>query len=86
MAVEPRDCDSCGEVVPRRRRCWHCGQWVCPYCWHHEHKCEPGHTKADCEDLKRLELVRPLGGLAVRDYLNRLRYLSLAAEAAKRAN
>jgi len=36
------------------------------------------HSRAECEDLERLEtLIRPLGPAAVRDYLDRLRYLSM---------
>lgn len=49
-----RVCESCGfDVQERRRRCWHCGDMVCGYCWHHEHRCEPGHSKAKCRDHKR---------------------------------
>ena len=73
-----RECDDCGEYAKRRRRCWHCGFFVCIYCWHHIHCCEPGHTKAECESLRLLAMVKPLGPVAVRDYLNRLRYLAQA--------
>lgn len=74
-----RECDDCGEETSRRKRCWHCGQFVCPYCWHHVHACEPGHSRVECEDLRRLELhIRPLGSTAVRNYLDRLRHLSMS--------
>jgi hypothetical protein len=75
-----KECDDCGEATRRRTRCWHCGQFVCRYCWHHEHACAPGHTRGACEDLRRLnDLIRPLGQAAVREYLDRLRHLSLEA-------
>ena len=74
-------CDGCGEMVRRRRRCWHCGQFVCGYCWHHEHACEPGHAKADCTDLAVLVRVKARHGeKAARNLLDRLRARSMAAE------
>lgn len=40
--------DGCGEETRRRVRCFHCGLYVCPWCWHHKHGCGPSHTKAEC--------------------------------------
>jgi len=75
-----KECDDCGREARRRKRCWQCGQFVCSWCWHHEHACEPGHSRAECEDLERLEtLIRPLGPAAVRSYFDRLRYLSMVS-------
>lgn len=82
--MSKRECDSCGEDIPqgqRRRRCWHCGQWVCGYCWHHEHACEPGHSKKECSDLATLQRLTASHGRGVaREYLERLRILSIAKE------
>jgi hypothetical protein len=49
------DCEDedCGEESPRRFRCYHCGLFVCGWCWHHVHGCEPGHKKSECRDFKR---------------------------------
>jgi hypothetical protein len=43
------DCEECGEEVRRRVWCWHCGRYVCPWCWHHIHGCGPSHTRAECK-------------------------------------
>lgn len=54
VATPSRECEDCGDEIPanqRRRRCWHCGQLVCGYCWHHFHQCEPGHSREECRDL-----------------------------------
>lgn len=42
--------EDCEEQARRRIRCFHCGLLVCPYCYHHIHRCEPGHDKKDCSD------------------------------------
>lgn len=52
-------CEDCGdktEARERRTHCPHCGLKVCRWCWHHVHRCEPNHTKADCIDRKKPEL------------------------------
>ena len=51
-------CEDCGEETTgvRRIRCCHCHQLVCGYCWHHIHRCEPGHERKDCRDLKRIPM------------------------------
>lgn len=43
---------KCEEEVRRRVLCYHCGLYVCRWCWHHVHGCEPGHRKEDCRSLK----------------------------------
>ena len=49
------DCEDsdCGEEVRRRVLCYHCGLLVCPWCWHHLHGCQPGHTRSECWDYKK---------------------------------
>ena len=55
------DCEDCGDVAEGRRlRCFHCGLLVCGWCWHHVHRCEPGHTRSECRNLARY-LARPAG-------------------------
>ncbi len=46
-------CEDCGEEVRRRILCYHCGDLVCLWCWHHVHGCGPGHGTAECNSLKR---------------------------------
>ena len=43
---------NCEEDCLKRIVCFHCGLKVCPWCWHHIHRCEPGHGKAECKDYK----------------------------------
>lgn len=44
-------CEDCGdEEVKRRTRCHHCDLMVCPWCWHHVHRCEPNHKPEECRD------------------------------------
>jgi len=45
--------EDCEDESPRRVLCFHCGLYVCGWCWHHVHGCEPGHKKAECRDYKR---------------------------------
>jgi hypothetical protein len=45
------ECEDCGEECRRRTRCHHCGQLVCPWCWHHVHGCQPNHSREECWDL-----------------------------------
>lgn len=48
------NCEDCGErVIGRRKLCWHCGKYVCGWCWGHVHQCEPGHSKKECRDFQR---------------------------------
>lgn len=30
-------CDDCGDETGRRKKCPHCGQMVCGWCWNHVH-------------------------------------------------
>lgn len=46
-------CGDCGDLVKRRRLCPHCQLMVCGHCWHHVHRCEPGHKKSECRDLPK---------------------------------
>ena len=44
-------CEDCEEEIEegqRRIRCVHCNLLVCGFCWHHFHRCEPGHSRAEC--------------------------------------
>lgn len=50
---EEHGCGDCGDLVKRRRLCHHCQLMVCNHCWHHVHRCEPGHKKSECRDLPR---------------------------------
>ena len=45
-------CEDCGDERRRRIRCYHCGLLVCPWCWRHSHRCEPGHSPKNCNHLK----------------------------------
>lgn len=75
------ECDDCAEEVPRRKRFWHCGMFVCPYCWHHTHCCEPNHSKEECKDLRDIKkLETSKGKEAVRKYLDLLREEELSAQ------
>lgn len=65
-------CEDCGDSVRRRFRCFHCGLFVCRWCWHHVHQCEPGHRRDDCTDLRK---YKRLGARL----LDRLRALTLKA-------
>ena len=44
--------EDCGDEVKRRVLCFHCGIRVCGWCWKGIHRCEPGHQRADCRDLR----------------------------------
>lgn len=39
---------GCGNECLRRIQCVHCGLYICGWCWHHVHGCEPGHKPKDC--------------------------------------
>ncbi len=56
-------CEDCGDEVIRRFCCFHCGLYICPWCWDHVHRCEPGHSRAECWclRLKGKEKVQFLG-------------------------
>lgn len=43
---------NCGDEAQRRVLCYHCGLYVCPWCFHHVHGCEPGHRRVECRSLK----------------------------------
>ena len=47
------ECESCEDDCKRRITCFHCGEKVCPHCWHHIHSCEPGHKRSECRDYRR---------------------------------
>ncbi len=66
---EDSNCDS--ECV-RRTQCIHCGLFVCRWCWHHVHRCEPGHSPLDCVQRK---LIRSQG----KHFLDKVREITLAA-------
>ena len=36
----------------RRRWCFHCGGFICGYCWHHQHQCAPSHAVTKCWSLR----------------------------------
>lgn len=59
-------CEDCREDCRRRKVCWHCGFYVCGYCWNHIHGCEPDHEKKDCKSLWNF---RKFG----QEWLNRIR-------------
>jgi hypothetical protein len=61
-----KECEDCGDYVPRRVLCYHCGLYVCRACWNHKHRCEPGHTPDKCASLA---LYRKFG----RPFLMRVR-------------
>lgn len=46
------ECEDCGERCKRRITCFHCGDLVCPRCWHHAHGCGPGHRQSECRDYR----------------------------------
>ena len=66
-------CEDCGDECKRRMRCWHCGLFVCPWCWGHVHRCEPGHKRDECRHLKIYKKYGDNG------YLERVREMSLIA-------
>jgi hypothetical protein len=51
------ECERCGEECKRRRLCFHCGHYVCSYCWHHECECMPGHRPENCMHLNAMKRV-----------------------------
>jgi hypothetical protein len=50
-----KDCERCCDEAKRRILCYHCGHYVCGWCWHHECRCEPGHSRATCIHFKQLK-------------------------------
>lgn len=75
---DPRACDECEEEMePRQRRrwCFHCGGFVCAYCWHHQHQCAPQHSLTDCWSWRAYQKY----GMAYRKRLRSL-YLKRATQ------
>lgn len=46
------ECEDCGDEVKRRFTCFHCGQYICGWCWNHIHGCGPGHKRSECKDYR----------------------------------
>jgi hypothetical protein len=51
------ECERCGDECKRRVLCYHCGHYVCAWCWGHECQCEPGHSRKHCIQLNYLKKV-----------------------------
>lgn len=49
--------ENCEEETKRRKLCYHCGRYVCMWCWHHVCGCEPGHKPERCVHLNLLKKV-----------------------------
>lgn len=61
-----KPCEDCGGHERRRVLCFHCGMYVCRWCWNHKHQCQPGHSKQECRDWARYKRL----GM---DWIKRLR-------------
>ena len=68
-------CEDCSDDCKRRICCFHCGLLVCPWCWHHVHRCEPGHKRQDCTHLQVLQ--RQSSPARKKNILARMRAITL---------
>jgi hypothetical protein len=51
------ECERCGDECKRRKLCYHCGHYVCGWCWRHECSCKPGHKPERCVHLQLLKRI-----------------------------
>ena len=81
-------CEDCGDDALRRHWCWHCGLKVCPHCWNHIHRCEPGHRLHECRQyaLYLRHGQKMLRALAVETKRSYLKGLAAYDEAKKGAD
>jgi len=74
-------CEDCGEAAKRRKQCFHCGLYVCSWCWHHCHQCWPGHTRERCRNWNWIKNMTPKER---KEHLDQLRRRVLAIRASGR--